>query len=133
MLGVPEAFIARQRELQLEEIARRIALYRAARPKVPLKGRVVILSDDGLATGSTMQAALWAVRRERPGRVIVAVPVGAPETIERIAASAEVVVCLRAPEDFGAVGRFYRSFDQTEDREVVDILGRWQEARQDRR
>ena len=133
MLGVPEAFIARQRELQLEEIARRIALYRAARPKVPLEGRVVILSDDGLATGSTMQAALWAVRRERPGRVVVAVPVGAPDTIERIAASAAEVVCLRAPEDFGAVGRFYRSFDQTEDREVVEILGRWQAARRDQR
>ena len=110
MLGVPEPFVARQRELQLEEIARRIVLYRAVRPKVPLNGRVVILSDDGLATGSTMQAALWAVRRERPGRVIVAIPAGAPDTIERIAASAEEVVCLRAPEDFGAVGRFYRSF-----------------------
>ena len=133
MLGVPEAFVARQRSLQLEEITRRTALYRAARPKIPLTGRVVILSDDGLATGSTMQAALWAVRRERPGQVIVAVPVGAPDTIERIAASAEEVVCLRAPEDFGAVGRFYRTFDQTEDREVVEILGRWHEARGEQR
>jgi len=123
-LGVQEQFVERQRALQVEEIARRVALFRAARPKVPLAGRVVILSDDGLATGSTMQAALWAVRREAPARVIVAVPVGAQDTVERIAADADETLCLRAPEDFGAVGRFFRRFDQTEDREVVDILGR---------
>lgn len=124
MLRVPESFVARQRAAQLDEIARRINLYRAVRSKVPLQGRVVILSDDGLATGSTMQAALWAVGRERPGRVIVAVPVGAPDTVETIAAGADEVLCLRAPEDFGAVGRFYRAFDQTEDAEVVEILAR---------
>jgi predicted phosphoribosyltransferase len=122
MLRVPESYVARQRAVQIEEIARRVARYRAARPKVPLQGRVVILSDDGLATGSTMQAALWAVGRERPARVIVAVPVGAPDTVERIASSADEVLCLRAPEDFGAVGRFYRDFGQTEDAEVVEIL-----------
>lgn len=127
-LGVPEQFIARQRALQIEEIARRVALFRAARPKVPLHGRVVILCDDGLATGSTMEAALWAVRREKPGRVIVAVPVGAPDTVERLAASADELLCLRAPEDFGAVGRFFRRFDQTRDEEVVEILRGWSGA-----
>jgi len=128
LLRVPETFVARQLAVQREEIARRIALYRTVLPKVPLRGRVVILADDGLATGSTMQAALWSVRRERPGRVIVAVPVGAPDTVESIAASADEALCLRAPEDFGAVGRFYRSFAQTEDGEVVEILGRWRGA-----
>ena len=129
--GVSQQFVERQRALQIEEIARRVALYRAARPKVPLHGRVVILSDDGLATGSTMQAALWAVRRELPGRVIVAVPVGAPYTVVAVAESADELLCLRAPEDFGAVGRFYRRFDQTPDEEVVEILGRWRDVGRD--
>jgi predicted phosphoribosyltransferase len=125
LLGVPESFVARQRAVQLEEIARRVALYRTAAPKVPLAGRVVVITDDGLATGSTMQAALWSVRREQPARLVVAVPVGAADTVERIAAGADETICLRAPEDFGAVGRFYRAFDQTEDREVVAILAGW--------
>jgi predicted phosphoribosyltransferase len=132
-LGASPQFVAQQRARQIEEIARRVALYRAARPKVPLQGRVVILADDGLATGSTMQAALWAVRREQPGRVIVAVPVGAPDTVERLAASADEMLCLRAPEDFGAVGRFYRKFDQTPDEEVVEILGKWRDGGRDSR
>jgi len=121
-LGVPQQFVAQQRALQIEEIARRVALYRAVQPKVPLHGRVVILCDDGLATGSTMQAALWAVRREQPGRVIIAVPVGAAETVERLAGSADELLCLRVPEDFGAVGRFFSKFDQTSDKEVLGIL-----------
>lgn len=121
-LGVPESYVEQQRLVQLEEIARRIGRYRTVRPKVPLRGRAVILADDGLATGSTMQAALWAVKREQPARIIVAVPVGAPDSIESIAANADELLCLRAPEDFGAVGGFYRVFDQTEDSEVVEIL-----------
>jgi predicted phosphoribosyltransferase len=122
-LGVSQDFVARQRERQVGEIARRVALYRAVKPKVPLHGRVVILTDDGLATGSTMEAALWAVRREQPGRVIVAVPVGAPDTVERLAGSADEMLCLRAPEEFGAVGMFFRSFEQVSDEEVLGILG----------
>ena len=90
---------------------------------MPLHGRVVVVADDGLATGATMQAALWAAHRDRPSSTIAAVPVGAVDTIERLSGSADELICLRAPEDFGAVGRFYRVFDQVEDEEVVAILG----------
>jgi predicted phosphoribosyltransferase len=128
-LGVSREYVAREQARQLEEIARRVALFRAVRPKVPLRGRVVIVADDGLATGATMQAALWAARRDHPGSTIAAVPVGAPDTVERIAASADELVCLRAPEDFGAVGRFYRRFDQVEDEEVLAILERQRPAK----
>ena len=123
-VGASRAFIAREQGRQLEEIARRVALFRAVRPKVPLHGRVVIVADDGLATGATMQAALWAAHRDRPATTIVAVPVGAVDTIERLSRSVDELVCLRAPEEFGAVGRFYRTFNQVEDEEVLAILGR---------
>lgn len=125
-LGASRAFIAREQDRQLAEIARRVALFRAVRPKVPLRDRPAIVVDDGLATGATMQAALWAVRRERPGKTVAAVPVGAPDTIERLSGSADELVCLRAPESFGAVGRFYQRFDQVEDEEVLAILERQQ-------
>lgn len=121
-LGVTEQYLARQHALQVEEIARRTVLFRAARPKVPLAGRVAIVVDDGLATGATMEAAAWAVRRERPERIVVAVPVGAADSIERVAGSVDELLCLRAPEDFGAVGRFFVEFDQTPDDEVVRLL-----------
>ena len=123
-VGASGAFITREQGRQLGEIARRVALFRAVRPKVPLHGRVVIVADDGLATGATMQAALWAAHRDQPGSMIAAVPVGAVDTIERLSRSVDELVCLRAPEEFGAVGRFYRTFNQVEDEEVLAILGR---------
>jgi len=131
-VGASRQYIERERARQLDEIARRVKLFRAALPKVPLRDRIVIVADDGLATGATMQAALWEIRREEAGGVIAAVPVGAVDTIERIAGSADELVCLRAPEDFGSVGRFYRRFDQVEDDEVAAILLRHRPARGDR-
>lgn len=131
-VGASPAYVERERERQLGEIARRVRLFRAARPKVPLRGRAVIVADDGLATGATMQAALWEVRREQAEFVVAAVPVGAVDTVERLAGSADELLCLRAPEDFGAVGRFYRIFDQVEDEEVVAILERHRPAREGR-
>lgn len=129
-LGVGREFVAREQARQIEEIARRVALFRGSRPKAALGARVVIVADDGLATGATMQAALWAVRREKPASIVVAVPVGAVDTVERLAESADEMVCLKAPEDFGAVGRFYRLFDQVSDEEVVAILERRRTAGQ---
>lgn len=128
-LGVSRDYIAREQARQLEEIARRVRLFRAVRPKVPLHDRVVIVADDGLATGATMQAALWAAHRDRPASTVAAVPVGAVDTVERISKSADELICLRAPEDFGAVGRFYRRFDQVEDEEVLAILEKHQAAK----
>ncbi|HEY6000449.1 MAG TPA: phosphoribosyltransferase family protein [bacterium] len=128
-LGVSRGYIEREERHQLGEIARRVEVFRKVRPRIPLAGRVVIVVDDGLATGATMQAALWAVRRDRPGSAIVAVPVAAEDTIERIAKSADELLCLRAPWDFGAVGRFYDRFDQVEDDEVLAILERHRAAK----
>jgi predicted phosphoribosyltransferase len=117
----PEAIDAVAREEE-RELGRREIAYREGRDGVPLEGRVVILIDDGLATGSTMMAAVKAVQQRRPARVIVAVPVGARETCAALSAVADEVVCLRMPEPFSAVGQWYLDFDQTSDEEVRKLL-----------
>lgn len=111
--------VARQEQQELE---RREREYRAGRPPLPLAGRVVILVDDGLATGSTMRAAVQAVRHHNPSRVVVAVPVGASESCEELRAVADEVVCAHTPEPFSAVGQWYVDFDQTTDEEVQQLL-----------
>jgi len=111
--------VAREEQRELE---RREAAYRGGRAPVPVEGRTVILIDDGLATGSTMRAAVQAVRLRNPARVVVAVPVGAPQTCEELSASADEVVCARMPEAFAAVGQWYVDFDQTSDEEVRQLL-----------
>ncbi len=113
--------VAREEE---QELSRREAAYKEGRESVPLQDRVVILVDDGLATGSTMRAAVHAVRRRGPGRVVVAVPVGARETCRDLQAIADEVVCASAPEHFAAVGQWYLNFDQTTDDEVRELLRR---------
>jgi putative phosphoribosyl transferase len=107
--------VAARERLELE---RREALYRGNRPAPVVRGRVVILVDDGLATGSTMQAALLALRQQEPARLVAAVPVGAREACEQLAAIADQVVCIMMPEPFRAVGLWYEDFDQTTDEEV---------------
>lgn len=104
------------------ELERRERAYRDGRPPVPIEGRTVILVDDGLATGSTMRAAVLAIRRLGPARVVVAVPVGARETCEALRAMADEVVCALMPEPFSAVGRWYIDFSQTTDDEVRQLL-----------
>ena len=111
--------VAREEE---QELLRREATYREGRESPPLGGRIVILIDDGLATGSTMMAAVKAVRQRHPAKVIVAVPVGARDTCEALAAVADEVVCVRMPEPFSAVGQWYLDFDQTTDEEVRQLL-----------
>jgi predicted phosphoribosyltransferase len=111
--------IARQEQAELE---RRELAYRDGRPRINLRDRVVILVDDGLATGSTMRAAVQAARALEPSKVVVAVPVGAPETCRELQALADDVVCARTPERFSAVGLWYRDFSQTTDEEVRDLL-----------
>ncbi len=104
------------------ELERRERLYRDGRPLIDVTGRTVMLVDDGLATGSTMKAAVRAIRLQNPARVIVAVPVGAPESCREFERLADVVVCARAPQPFSAVGLWYRDFSQTTDEEVRDLL-----------
>jgi predicted phosphoribosyltransferase len=107
---------------ELMEMERRERAYRDGRPPLPIEGRTVILVDDGLATGSTMRAAVQAVRRVRPARIVVAVPVGARETCEAFLKIADEVVCPLMPEPFSAVGLWYTDFSQTTDDEVRRLL-----------
>jgi predicted phosphoribosyltransferase len=121
-LDIPQAAIAAVVEDETRELRRRELLYRGQRPGVPLAGRTVILADDGLATGSTMLAAVRGVRRAAPARVIVAVPVGARQACARIQDEADDVICLRSPEPFDAVGLWYLDFSETSDQEVRLLL-----------
>ena len=107
------------------ELDRRVEQYRAGAPLPELAGRDVILVDDGLATGVTAEAALRALRRRKPRRLVLAAPVCAPETAGRLGAVADRVVCLAAPTAFYAVGVWYEDFSQTSDAEVVDLLRRY--------
>jgi putative phosphoribosyl transferase len=104
------------------ELERRERAYRHYRPALEVRGRTVVLIDDGLATGSTMKAAVEAVRALGPARIIVAVPVGSPDTCREFATIADDIVCARAPEDFAAVGQWYDDFRQTTDEEVRELL-----------
>jgi predicted phosphoribosyltransferase len=113
--------VARREQIELD---RRERLYRGARPPASLINKTVILVDDGLATGSTMRAAVTAIRQQQPARIIVAVPVGASVTCSELGDVADAVVCLRSPEPFVAVGLWYRDFTPTSDAEVRELLGR---------
>ncbi len=120
--GADDAYLEREKRSQLETMRRRRAHYTPARPPIEPGGRIVIVVDDGLATGATMIAALHAARAKGPERLVCAVPVAAPDSLERVRAHCDEVVCLDAPPDFFAVGQFYREFRQVEDEEVVALL-----------
>jgi putative phosphoribosyl transferase len=122
MLAVDDDFIKAEAVRQLAVIERREALYRRGRPAEPVTGRTAILVDDGIATGWTMQAAIRAVKRAAPKRIVIAVPVAAPRTVADLRRQVDEVVCVMAPPDLGSIGRFYRDFSQVEDREVVAML-----------
>ncbi|WP_312764892.1 phosphoribosyltransferase, partial [Stutzerimonas balearica] len=107
---------------ETDELYRREKAYRADRPRPTIKGRAVILVDDGLATGATMRAAAEAVRKLGATRITVAVPVAAPESVAQLERIADRVVCLHMPYDLYAIGRWYELFDQTSDRQVVELL-----------
>ena len=104
------------------ELERRERTYRQGRPQHSLAGKTVLLVDDGLATGSSMEVAVMAVRSHDPERIVVAVPVGPPGTCERLRAVADAIVCLEQPAGFFAVGQFYDDFRQTGDQEIIDLL-----------
>lgn len=120
--GADPAYLEREKQAQLETLRKRRSQYTPARPPIDAKGRIVIVVDDGLATGASMIAALHAARARQPQRLICAVPVAAPDSLERVRPLADEVVCLEAPEEFHAVGQFYRDFPQVEDEEVIAIL-----------
>lgn len=124
VLHISPAQIDAETRREQFELDRRERLYRGDRGPLDLEGRTVIVVDDGLATGSTMEAALAVIRAHHPGRIVLAVPVAPADTLERLRAEVDEVVCLMTPEPFVAVGYRYKHFPQVEDREVVRILAR---------
>lgn len=123
-VGASEAYIEQERVQALAEISRRVQVYRSSRPRASAQGRVVILIDDGVATGATMQAAVWALKAEQLERLVIALPVGPEDALNRLAGDADEVICLRSPHYFQAVGQFYRDFTQTTDEQVLEALAR---------
>jgi predicted phosphoribosyltransferase len=123
-LKIPSEALEAKIVSERAELARRESIYRGDRPPLCVKARSVILVDDGLATGSTMRAAVAALRRQQPARIVVAVPIGAASTCAEIGAIADECICAVTPEPFRAVGLWYDDFAQTDDREVSDLLSR---------
>lgn len=120
--GLSRAEIDAEAARQLQEIERRRALYMPGRAPISAKGRTAVLVDDGIATGASIRAAIEAVRRRKPSRIMVAVPVAAADTVRDLRREVDDVICVAAPERFGAVGFFYRDFHQLDDEEVIQHL-----------
>jgi predicted phosphoribosyltransferase len=123
-LRIPPAMVDATAAREQQELERRERLYRGDRPAPDLRGRTVILVDDGLATGATMYAAVRALKQQGAGRVVVAVPIAPPETCDQLREVVDDIVCAVTPEPFHAVGLWYEDFSQTTDDEVRDLLAR---------
>ena len=121
-LGIPPSVVSQVAARERLELERRDAAFRGGRPMLDVGHRTAILVDDGLATGSTMEAAIIALRRMNPARIVVAVPVGAKDTCDRLRRLADDLVCLRTPEPFSAVGLWYDDFSQMSDAAVTRLL-----------
>lgn len=126
--GLSREDLERIAEGQLAEIRRRRAAYLQGRPQTPIAGRTAIVVDDGIATGATVRAALKAVRRARPARLVLAVPVAPPDTVDALRGEVDEIVCLRTPRFFYAIGAHYQDFDQVPDAEVARMLNAAQDA-----
>lgn len=123
-LSVSSEYIRSESAKEQEKAKRRLETLRKGRPPLTLKDKTVILVDDGLATGATMKAAIFAVRKKKAKMIIAAVPVSPPDTALEIQGIADELICLETPWIFQAVGQFYREFDQTEDAEVLKLLSK---------
>lgn len=124
LLGISMDAIARLTARETVEMERRLARFRDGRPQPELTDRTVIVADDGLATGATARAAIRSLLQQHPSRLVLAVPVCSPEAEAALRTEVEEVVCLQSPPNFGAVGVWYRNFDQTTDAEVIELLRR---------
>lgn len=122
LMGVPRQYIEKEIEHQKKEIRKRLLIYRGGREGYSLQGRIVILVDDGVATGATTIASLRAIKASNPSQTILAVPVAPPDTVEKLRQEADKVICLYTPSPFWAVGAFYLNFEQTSDEEVQALL-----------
>jgi putative phosphoribosyl transferase len=128
-LGISEYYIEHQNKSQLTEIEQIKERYRSVSEKKSLKGKIVILTDDGVATGATMQAASWSSAEESPARIILALPVAPPDILEILARDVDEVICLCAPSNFRAISQFYTYFEQVDDEQVIDILKKYSKAK----
>ncbi|MDN5293494.1 MAG: putative phosphoribosyl transferase [Eubacteriales bacterium] len=124
-LGIDREEIEAEKERVQREIKRRLALYRGNSVPPELAERTVILTDDGIATGFTLEAAIASIRRQRPAELVLAVPVAPPDTLARLEKKVDRVVCLHTPEEFYAVGQFYENFSQTTDEEVIEVMQKY--------
>jgi len=131
-LGIPEDYLERVTQRETAEVERRLRHFRGDRPEPTIRGRTVILVDDGLATGVTARAAVAALRQREPRRLILAAPVCAAQTSELLAPEVDELVCLEAPPDLGAIGFWYRDFAQTSDEEVIELLQRSRRDQEER-
>jgi putative phosphoribosyl transferase len=122
--AVPPAYLDREAAHEAGELARRRAVYGRARPPLSLVERTAIVVDDGIATGTTMRAALLAIRRRHPAKLVLAVPVATPGALQQLRPEVDEIVCLETPEDFFAIGQFYEDFHQMSDEEVLTLLDR---------
>jgi len=122
LMGVPKQYIEKETERQKEEIRKRLQAYRGGREGYSLQGKIVILVDDGVATGATIIASLRAIKASNPSQTILAVPVAPPDTVEKLRREADKVICLYTPSPFWAVGAFYVNFEQISDEEVQALL-----------
>lgn len=123
MLGVSPDTIKKIIEREKKIAQERLARYRGTSPAPVLKGKIAIIVDDGIATGASMRVAIKSVRSQGVKKIVLAVPVAAPDSLRSIAKEVDEVVCLSAPPSFQAVGQFYREFDQTSDEEIIQLLG----------
>ena len=121
-LDISEDVIKKAVEKEKKEAARRLSHYRKNRPPRDLKGKIVLLIDDGVSTGSTLFAAIKTIRAEEAGKIILGIPVAPPETFAKLQKDVEQAICLSTPTPFFAVGQFYEIFDQTSDEEVISLL-----------
>ena len=121
-MGADEEYLEDEKLRQQAVIAERLERYRQILPRLPLENRIVIVTDDGVATGATMLAALHAVRTENSAKLIAALPVGPDDTLARLAKEADETICLRVPPYFGALGRFYDDFSQVDNEKIIEIL-----------
>jgi putative phosphoribosyl transferase len=121
-LGISDEYIGRVTAREVAEVERRLRFFRGGRPEPEVGGRTVILVDDGLATGVTARAAVEALRQRGPGRLVLAAPVCAAQTAKLFRSRVDELVCLASPSDLGAIGLWYKNFEQTTDEEVVQLL-----------
>lgn len=125
VLHVPEEFLDKEINKQKSEVSRRYKVYRGNLPPREVRGRDVILADDGIATGSTMTVAIRSLRKKEPRSIILAVPVAPHETIDRMRSEVDKVICLQEPKIFYAVSQFYTDFGQTTDEEVISLISQF--------